>query len=68
MDGRLNCNTKNKIIGSIWPNYLWQIDPIGRSTEPNNINKFIFVAIDHFLNWIEAPVIEYKSNKNVQSS
>lgn len=55
---------KNNIIKSIGPNYLWQVDLIGRIPDPNNTNKFIFVAIDHFTKWIETSVIEHKSSEN----
>lgn len=43
------------------PNELWEIDLIGRIQGNNQTDEFIFVAIDHYTNWIEAKIIKQKT-------
>lgn len=50
------------------PNELWQVDIICPIETEFGRNKFIFLAIDHFLKWVEAKVInDKKAEKNTEA-
>ncbi|KAF9762084.1 Gag-Pol polyprotein [Nosema granulosis] len=51
---------ENKVICTQKPNELWEIDLIGRITDEEKKNKFIFAAIDHHSKCIETRVLNNK--------
>jgi hypothetical protein len=59
-------NTKNRIIKSTRPNELWEIDLIGRIQGERDVNKFIFVAIDHYTKWMETKVLSHKTSEEIE--
>lgn len=46
-------NTRNRVIYISHPNELWEIDLIGRIPDKNGNSEFIFVAIDHYTEWMQ---------------
>ncbi|KAF9756187.1 Retrovirus-related Pol polyprotein from transposon, partial [Nosema granulosis] len=59
-DGEQRVNSKNRVICAEYPNHLWEVDLMGKTTDDEG-PKLIFVAIDHFTKWVETKVIERKT-------
>lgn len=61
-------NTRNIIIQSTRPNELWEIDLIGRIQGERDINRFIFVAIDHYSKCMETKVLTHKTSEEIEKA
>ena len=61
-------NSKNNPIKIDTPNELWECDLVGRLTDKNGNNKFIFTAIDHYSKWMETKVLHKKTAEAVAAA
>lgn len=64
-DEEKRVNRKNTIIKPRKPNEIWGLDILDPLQKSGNNNRFVIVAMDHYIKWIETRPLKTKDMINV---